>query len=423
MTTAQRANHPWRVAVLAGMASYLDAGTLVTTGVAAGVLYAHALNLSGNAVGALIGLQTIMLAVGTLLGGRAGDRWGRKPVFTASLAFYTVGVAILTFATGVGMLYVGVVVSGLAMGADLPVSLAMINEEAPAGKKGRMVVFSEMLWVAGVAVVTVLTIFLSPLGALGARILFGHLAIIALVVLGLRTRMHESAEWITARRAAATAPADGTIQLGQLREIFRRPLLYAVLATGIYYTLWGIGSNTWGQFGSYLWTHLTGRSLGTWSTISLVAFPLGAITAALYLRVVDSGRRALWIAAGAVILPLPWIVLLVVGPTPMGFIVAVVVNALSFGLSGEPLYKVWTQELVPTLQRSTVQGLTFAMNRVGAAVFALVTPALVAVSPALLFGLCLVFSIAASLIAVLWIPRLNQAEPEDSGNVAAHSVA
>jgi inositol transporter-like SP family MFS transporter len=48
-------------------------------------------------------------------------------------------------AAGPALLYAGVLVIGVAIGADLPVSLALANEEAPPGRKATMVVFSGML--------------------------------------------------------------------------------------------------------------------------------------------------------------------------------------------------------------------------------------------------------------------------------------
>jgi MFS transporter, SP family, inositol transporter len=67
MTTTQRANRPWKTAFLAGMASYLDAGAIVTTGIAL-VLYTHSLNLSNIDIGILSGLLTFCFAIGAIVG-------------------------------------------------------------------------------------------------------------------------------------------------------------------------------------------------------------------------------------------------------------------------------------------------------------------------------------------------------------------
>ena len=91
---------PWRTAVLAGMASYLDAGALVTSGIAIGGYYAAPLRLAPGTIGSLLGLQTLAFAAGALCGGRLGDRFGRRTVFTLSLVLYAVGVLLLMTATG-----------------------------------------------------------------------------------------------------------------------------------------------------------------------------------------------------------------------------------------------------------------------------------------------------------------------------------
>ncbi|HET9222944.1 MAG TPA: MFS transporter [Roseiflexaceae bacterium] len=109
----------------------LDAGAIVTTGTAL-VLYQSTLNLNEVAIGILSGLLTLFFALGAVVGGWLGDRFGRRRVFTASLVLYAVGITALMAALHPAMLYVGVVLSGIAIGADLPVSLALIAEEAPA---------------------------------------------------------------------------------------------------------------------------------------------------------------------------------------------------------------------------------------------------------------------------------------------------
>ncbi|RRO18049.1 MFS transporter [Saccharopolyspora rhizosphaerae] len=203
---------PWRTALLAGMASFLDSSALVAAGIVVGTLYAEDMGLSEGRIGLVLGLQTMAFAVGALFGGRLGDRFGRRRVFTWSMVVYALGAALFVVAEGPGALVVAAAVIGLAIGADLPVSLAMINEEGPEGRKASLVVFSSVLWNVGIATTMLLSAFLSGFGAVGGRVLFGYLVAIALVVLGARLTMRESVEWQAARQAADVggACASGT---------------------------------------------------------------------------------------------------------------------------------------------------------------------------------------------------------------------
>lgn len=88
-----------------------------------------------NVIGVLQGMLTLALAVGALCGGRLGDRFGRWRVVMVTLLVFLVGVGLLTAAVSVTTLAVGVVLVGLGIGADLPVSLSLIIEEAPEGRR------------------------------------------------------------------------------------------------------------------------------------------------------------------------------------------------------------------------------------------------------------------------------------------------
>src|SRR5436309_13157761 len=72
----------WVWSVLAGMASYLDAGSIVALG-AGLALFQSQLGLSSGAVGALaaIGPNALGAAIGSFVGGRLGDRLGRKRIY------------------------------------------------------------------------------------------------------------------------------------------------------------------------------------------------------------------------------------------------------------------------------------------------------------------------------------------------------
>lgn len=122
-------------------------------------------------IGALSALLTLLFAVGALVGGRLGDRFGRRKVFTVTMVGLAVGIGLLAGAQNVAMLYVATVIVGFSIGADLRVSLAMINEEAPHGAKGRLVAFSHVLWMLAIGTVLALQAVVGDLGVLGARIM------------------------------------------------------------------------------------------------------------------------------------------------------------------------------------------------------------------------------------------------------------
>src|SRR3546814_1559769 len=61
---------------------------------------------------------------------------------------------------------------------------------------------------------------LSSLGLLGARIVFAHLAILAVALTFLRSRMHESPRWLEAQ--AAEANGEGKSARGRWRDLFTR---------------------------------------------------------------------------------------------------------------------------------------------------------------------------------------------------------
>ncbi|GAB3696929.1 MFS transporter [Saccharopolyspora tripterygii] len=394
---------PWRTALLAGMASFLDSSALVSAGIVVGALYAEDMGLSEAQIGIVLGSQTLAFAMGALFGGRLGDRFGRRRVFTWSMAVYALGAALLAVAGGPAPLVIGAVVIGLAIGADLPVSLAMINEQAPEGKKATLVVFSSVLWNIGIAVTMLISAVLSGFGAAGGRALFGYLVVVALIVLGLRLTMRESAEWQAARRAVEVGES---VRFRDLAQLVRPPLLVALLATGLYYAMWNVGANTMGQFGSFLYVNVGGGEVATYSLVSTVGLGVGLLAGLVFMRFVDTTARPHMFAAGSVLIVLAWLVPLVLGFSEFSLLATLLLSGLGNSFAGETIYKVWSQESFPTLLRGTAQGITIAFGRVVAALVGFGTPALAAASPGLTFAGVAVLAVLAGGIGLLWIPRL-----------------
>ena len=83
----------WKWSALAGMASYLDAGSIVALG-AGLTLFQTRFGLSETAIGTLaaIGPNAIGCALGAFLGGWLGDKLGRKRIYQYDLLVYAAGI-------------------------------------------------------------------------------------------------------------------------------------------------------------------------------------------------------------------------------------------------------------------------------------------------------------------------------------------
>jgi inositol transporter-like SP family MFS transporter len=346
------------------------------------------------------------------VGGRLGDKFGRRRVFLTTLSLYFVAAVVLMFVPSVAVLYAGLVVLGLAAGADLPVSMAMVAESAPEDKRGKMVTFSHMLWMAGILGVIIISIFFGNAGILGVQVIYGHLAAVALIAVALRWGIPESKAWAE----SVSDPLDeDRVDLRSLRTLFTPKLIAPLVATGLFYALVNIFANTNGQFSIYLYVNVAGVDVATASMLGLVVLVLSVAGLFIMMRVVDTSNRhrAFVIAAIAALAAIA--IPLVFGVTALTLTIMGVVGALAGAIAGEPMYKIWSQELFPTAHRSTAQGITMAFARLVAAAVALVTPLIISAGPAMLFVFLIATSAAAFLIGIFWIFRMRTFLKHDGG--------
>src|ERR1700744_2872135 len=124
----------WGTTPLPGLASYIDAGSIVA-GAAGLALWTERFHLSSGMVGAIgaFSSNAISAGVGALLSGRLADRIGRKRVFQWDLLLYAFGLLWIIFAAAPWMLVLGMVLPGLAVGADIPASWTLIAAQGAAG--------------------------------------------------------------------------------------------------------------------------------------------------------------------------------------------------------------------------------------------------------------------------------------------------
>jgi inositol transporter-like SP family MFS transporter len=129
----------WRWTVLSSLADYIDAGSIVA-GAAGLALWSKRFGMSSTAIGLLAAFSSnaISCGVGALIGGRLGDKFGRKRIYSLDLLVFIVGVLIIVFAANVEMLFAGYIIAGLAVGADVPTSWSLIAEFSPQRARGKM---------------------------------------------------------------------------------------------------------------------------------------------------------------------------------------------------------------------------------------------------------------------------------------------
>ena len=92
---------------------------------------AKGLNLSAGQVGLISGALTFAIAFGSLFAGQITKIFGLIRAFNWINLFYAIGAAICVFSGNFVALLLGVIVMGIASGADLPISLTVVSHDAP----------------------------------------------------------------------------------------------------------------------------------------------------------------------------------------------------------------------------------------------------------------------------------------------------
>lgn len=404
----------WKWSALAGMASYLDAGSIVALG-AGMALFQKEFGLSDTAVGTLaaIGPNAIGCALGAIIGGWLGDKLGRKRIYQYDLIVYAVGILCITFALNREMLFAGTFIVGLAVGADIPTSLALVGEFAPDKARGKLLGFTQVAWCLGPAIVLWLALAFTGLGLLGIRIVFFHLFLVAAVTWALRQGLAESARWKEASQSVVAVR-------NKIGALFSGSNFRALVWTATIYTFWNLAAGTAGAFNSYLITkHNAGTQALSVALPSAAFVTMMLVTVTVFMRYSDrshSTRKLLW-AIGSLVQIFAYGLLIVVPFSIPAIITNIVLFAAGAALAGEAFYKVFSQELFPTMLRGTAQGFTFGLARIVVGVWSFFVPQISNHGIGLLAGLLTLFLIISGGVGFFYMPdtsgkSLEQIEAE-----------
>src|ERR1044072_1653322 len=340
-------DHKWRNTILAGLANYIDAGSIVAGSVALG-LWREVYGLSDSFIG-LIGAfsaNAISGGVGALIGGILCDRFGRKRIYQFDMIFYAFGLLFLVFASAPWMIVLGFWLGGRAVGAAIPASGPLTAEQAPDKARGAHSGVAQLLWYLGPVAVLVAAYFLRPWGITGIRWLFAHLAVLAVALTFLRSRMQESQRWEEARDAPARA---------NWRELFSPAYLGSMLYLAAMYGLWNLWAGYNGFFTPYL---IAQNHLPEWTATMLPAgyFLIGMFSIlAIFMTLSDKVDQRLLFGISAVMHVFGMALLAVFGFKLEIVIAHVIIMGLAGGFGAQSFFQLWSGELFPRALRSTAQ--------------------------------------------------------------------
>ena len=391
----------WKNTILAGLANYIDSGSIVA-GSAALALWVEAYHLGNTTVGLLgaFGPNAIAAGIGALIGGRMCDLFGRKKIYQYDMLFYAFGMLWLIFAMNAWMIVIGFFLVGLAVGADIPASWSLILEMAPDRERGKHSGVAQVLWYLGPVVVLLMFLVLTPLGLLGARLVFAHLAILAVALTFLRSRMAESVRWLDAQAGRAG------LEKSRLRDLFTRQHIGSMAFLAGMYVFWNLWAGTNGFFFPYILRTVGDQSQTMAVAIQALSFLIGMLSIWLiFMRFADRVDQRMMFLASAVIQVIGMALLAVFPLTLPIALIHVFLMAFGQGFGAQCFFQLWSGEMFPTMLRSTAQGVMFAVVRVTLGVFSFFVPMLTATGFTTLAWILTGFLVLSGLIGVLGAPR------------------
>ena len=160
---------------------------------------AEELGLSLLQLGIVISSLIFAAAIGALVGGKISDAIGRRTTIIVLAVMFFVGVLIVVFSPGFGILVAGRIILGLAVGGASTVVPVYLAELAPFEIRGSITGRNELAIVVGqFAAFVVNYILFATLGHVEGvwRIMFGVCALPAIALFFGMLRMPESPRWL-----------------------------------------------------------------------------------------------------------------------------------------------------------------------------------------------------------------------------------
>lgn len=402
-----------KVAVFSSGGSFLDGYVLSLIGVALTQIK-PSLELDALWV-ALISLSVMVgILIGTVVGGYATDRIGRRTMFIIDLLAVAVLSVLSAFVANAIQLFLARLLMGVFIGADYPIATSLIAEFTP--KKYRAITMGCVsgAWYLGATTAAFVGFALFPVEG-GWKWMLASGVVPSVILLIGRHDIPESPRWLAHKGRVGEANEivyriyGGGVELEyedptqetKLLKVFQSGYLKRILYTGIFilcqvvpmYAIYFFGPAIMESFGLG-----DGRLAILGETVVSLFFLIGTIPAMFWCN--SWGRRKLVIGS----LSMMAIGLLVLGffPEAPVFVIIAAFGLFAF-FSGGPgmLQWLYPNELFPTEIRATAVGIAIGISRIGTIVGTYATPFLLEsigvggtmLTAATMVVLCLILSI------------------------------
>ncbi|MYR06829.1 MFS transporter [Gordonia sp. SID5947] len=409
MKVGARSTTGWRATISVAMSNYIEAGSIIAIATSL-TFWQDEFGISNFAVGLLAALSANAFgaAVGAAVGGPLCDRFGRKAIYTYDLLVYMAGVLLAAFALNFGMLLVGFVITGLAVGAGVPASWTYIAEQAPSVERAKHVGTAQLAWSVGPLIGFALAAALAPLGLLGSRLIFLHLFVVAAVVWWIRQGLHESKIW---QDEAVNESRQLTSSVGArgVKGLFSKKVnIMALLFLGGIYLFWNTVAGQAGIFMPRVYETAGVESAVQQNLLQVLVW--GCTVLATYfgfMRYADRvSQRGLYIF-GAVLGIVAWIVLVAFTDSGVAtMLIFAVLWGISSGIGAQAFYSLWASEMFATPYRASAQGVMFFVCRTATGLLSYFFPTMLAATGLATVGILLVALLTIALIiGAIWAPK------------------
>ncbi len=315
------------------------------------------------------------------------------------------------------MLILGYVIMGLSVGADIPASWTIIAENAQNKNRSRHGGAAQSLWAVGVMVTLLIASLTTPLGIGGVRIVFLHLALVALITWLMRTDMPESKVWISERQKIKQGSFDP--YKVKLSSLFKGQNLKDLIFLIVLFGVWNFAAGTNGFFLPYLLKNFGNQTQVTSLIFQLCEYAVTFLACTfIFMKFADNPKARRWLflsGAGLCVLAMS---LFAFFPLNTGIaILFVLFWGYGNGCGEQQFYQIWASELFPTRFRSTAQGFMWAVIRVSLGFWSMFVPILAAMGFHRLGLLMTGFTLVSLVVGLVFMPNtggksLGQIEKE-----------